>query len=98
MDAKDPKDEDPSLERLRDLKELCRVWGPFEADVVKSFLESNGIGCLVRGRAVPFVYPFTVDGMAEFKVFVQEKDYETAKELMAAMPSPEEESGPEEAR
>jgi hypothetical protein len=98
MDPKEPKDEDPERERTRDLKELCRVWGPFEADIVKSFLESNGINCLVRGRAVPFVYPFTVDGMAEFKIFVQEKDYETAKELVAAMPPPEDEDGPERPR
>jgi len=83
----------------KDLKELCLVWGPFEADVIKSFLESNGISCLIRGRMVPFVYPFTIDGMAEFKVFVQEKDLETAKELMAAMPTPDaDKDGPEEPR
>jgi hypothetical protein len=48
---------------------------------------------------VPFVYPFTVDGLAEFKIFVQEKDYEKAKELMASRPAPDEdEGGPEEPR
>jgi hypothetical protein len=83
----------------KDLKELTTVWGPFEADVVKGFLESNGISCLVRGRMVPFVYPFTVDGMAEFKIFVREKDFETARELMAAMPAPgDDKGGPEEPR
>ncbi|MGA2362649.1 MAG: DUF2007 domain-containing protein [Candidatus Aminicenantales bacterium] len=89
---KPEQDEDAAL----DLKELCRVWGPFEADVVKSFLESNGITCLIRGRMVPFVYPFTVDGLAEFKIFVQEKDLETARALMASMPAPDEGGGPEE--
>jgi hypothetical protein len=86
-------DQDPDM--TSDLKELCRVWGPFEADVVKSFLENNGITCLVRGRTVPWIYPFTVDGLAEFMVFVQEKDFETAKELMAGRPAPDEEGGPE---
>jgi hypothetical protein len=89
---KPERDEDAAL----DLKELCRVWGPFEADVVKSFLESNGITCLIRGRMVPFVYPFTVDGLAEFMIFVQAKDLETAKGLMASIPAPGEGGGPEE--
>jgi hypothetical protein len=98
MDEKEPKDKDRSPDRELDLKELCTVWGPFEADVVKSFLESNGIRCLIRGRMVPFVYPFTVDGLAEFKIFVQEADFETAKELLAAMPPPEDGGGPEQLR
>jgi hypothetical protein len=78
---------------MADLKELCRVWGPFEADVVKSFLESNGISCLVRGRMAPGVYPLTVDGLAEFTIFVQQKDVEVAKELMASRPRPDDEGG-----
>jgi hypothetical protein len=77
-----------------DLAEVARVIGPFEADLIKNFLESHGIGSLVRGRTAPFVYPFTVDGLAEFKVFVQEKDLEKARELIAAMPVPDGEEGP----
>ncbi len=95
MDEKDPKDKGAEPDRTLDLKELCRVWGPFEADVVKSFLESNGIRSLVRGRMFPGVYPFTVDGLAEFKIFVEAGDFETAKELLASMPPPEGESGPD---
>jgi len=93
MDEKDPKDKGAEPDRTLDLKELCSVWGPFEADVVKSFLESNGIRSLVRGRMVPCVYPFTVDGLAEFKIFVEASDFETAKELLASMPPPEGENG-----
>jgi len=86
MDEKDPKDKGAEPDRTLDLKELCSVWGPFEADVVKSFLESNGIPCLIRGRMVPCVYPFTVDGLAEFRVFVGAGNFETAKELLASIP------------
>ncbi len=86
MDEK-PKKE-PPREENHDLKELCRVWGPFEAELIKNFLESHGIVALVRGRTAPFVYPLTVDGMAEFKVFVDEKDFESAKDLLASMPEP----------
>jgi len=96
MDGKEKKK--ALADETADLKELCRVWGPFEADLIKSFLEGHGISSIVRGRAVPFVYPLTVDGMAELKVFVQEKDLEMAKELLASRPVPDEESGSGETR
>jgi len=100
MDEKEPKDNKTggNAEQTLDLKELCRVWGPFEADVLKSFLESNGINCLVRGRTTPWIYPFTVDGLAEFVIFVQQKDFDTAKVLLADMPPPDGQDGPEEPR
>lgn len=78
-----------------DLVEVARVFGPFEADLIKNFLESHGIASIVRGRTAPFVYPFTVDGLAEFKVLVQKADREKAGELIAAMPAPDDEEGPE---
>jgi hypothetical protein len=43
----------------------------------------------------PFIYPFTVDGLAEFKVLVQKRDLEKARDLIAAMPSPEGGEDPE---
>jgi len=89
MDEKEDGPKNPEPENPLDLRELCRVWGPFEADVIKSFLEGHGISCLVRGRMVPFVYPFTVDGLAEFKVFVRGEDFETARELLASRPAPD---------
>jgi ribosomal protein L25 (general stress protein Ctc) len=84
---KRPPDEDA------DLAEAARVFGPFEADLIKNFLESHGIISIIRGRTAPFVYPLTVDGMAEFKVMVQESDLEKAKDLLASMPEADEENG-----
>ena len=78
-----------------DLVEVARVYGPFEADLIKSFLEGHGIASIVRGRTAPFVYPLTVDGLAEFKVMVQQEDLEKAHELISAMPSPNTEEEPE---
>jgi hypothetical protein len=78
-----------------DLVEVTRVFGPFEADVITSFLGGHGIASIVRGRTAPFIYPFTVDGLAEFKVLVATTDAEKARELIAAMPSPDDEEGPE---
>ena len=78
------------------LAEAARVYGPFEADLIKSLLEGHGIVSIVRGRTAPFVYPFTVDGLAEFKVLVQETDLEKARGLISAMPAPDDEEGPGE--
>lgn len=89
MDEKPLKDDEDF--DTKDLKELCRAWGPIEAELVKTFLAAHGIESLVRGRTVPFVYPFTVDGMAEFKIFVREADFTVARELMASMPADDDE-------
>lgn len=78
-----------------DLVEVTRVFGPFEADLIRSLLEGHGIASIIRGRMAPFVYPFTLDGLAEFKVLVQGTDLEKARELIAAMPAPDDEQEPE---
>ena len=75
------KKEKKSEEDLK-LKELHKVWGPVEADVIKSFLESNGISCLLRGKVVQSVHPFSADGLGEIKIFVSKKDYALAKKLL----------------
>jgi hypothetical protein len=80
-----------------DLVEVARVYGPFEADLIKNFLESHGIASIIRGRTAPFVYPLTVDGMAEFKVLVPASDAAKARELVAAGPAPDDGSGPADA-
>ncbi len=64
------------------LKEVCRIWGPVEAEVIKSFLKSNGITCLLRGNVVLSVHPFSVDGLGEIRILVPDKDYTSAKELL----------------
>jgi hypothetical protein len=65
-----------------DLEEVARVWGLAEADVIKSFLESNGIACIFRGRVVPSIYPLATDGMGEIRILVKAGDLETARELL----------------
>jgi len=92
----DEKDGPKGREADKDLREVTRAWGPMEAELVKNFLESHGISCLIRGRIVPFVYPITVDGLGEFKVFVQDKDFETAKALLMSRPEMGEDPPPED--
>jgi|APFre7841882590_1041340.scaffolds.fasta_scaffold84616_2 hypothetical protein len=84
MRENDKKDNDRPHD-LR-LKELTSVWGPAEAEVIKSFLESQGIPCIYKGRVVQSIHPFSVDGLGEIRIFVPEKDYETAKKLIETKP------------
>jgi hypothetical protein len=72
----------PKAERDMKLVELCRVMGPVEAEVIKNFLESQGIDCILQGQMVQAVYPILVDGLGEIRVLVAEKDFETATELL----------------
>jgi hypothetical protein len=91
----EPEEKDGPQGDAGDLVEVTRIFGPFEADLIKNFLESHGILSIIRGRTAPFVYPFTVDGLAEFKVLVQKEDREKAEELIAGRPAPDDKEGPE---
>lgn len=70
------------------LKEVRRVWGQPEAEIVKSFLENYGIRCVFLGQANLTTYPLTTDGMGEIKIMVAEEDYELAKKLLENIPEP----------
>ncbi len=71
------------------LKELKTVQGPVEAEVLKSFLESHGITCMMKGLVVQSVHAFSADGLGKIRIFVQEKDYSLARKLLEDK-SPEE--------
>jgi hypothetical protein len=96
MDDQEDHKKSPGPDKDLELEELCRVWGPFEADIIKSFLKSHGSPCLIRGRMAPFVYPLTVDGLAEFRILVPKKNLETARELLASRLVPGDEGGTKE--
>ena len=53
-----------------------------EARIIKSFLESNGIPCLMRANAAPSVHAFAVDGMGEVAILVWEDVASKARELI----------------
>jgi len=73
------------------LRELTRVMGPVEAEVIRTFLESQGIPCILRGQMAQSIYPFSVDGMGEIRIMVSEADHPLAKELLDQRPPKEEE-------
>ena len=65
-----------------DLVEAARVWELTEAEIIKGFLESQGIPCFFRGQILHSIYPIFVDGLGEIRIFVLKKDLETALELL----------------
>jgi ADP-ribose pyrophosphatase YjhB (NUDIX family) len=68
------------------LKELRSVWGQPEADIIKALLESHGIVSVFRGQIVHSIYPISVNGLGETKIFVLEEDYEAARSILDELP------------
>ncbi len=56
--------------------------GEAEAQVIKSLLESCDIPCLLESNAAPSVFAFTVDGMGQVKIKVDESRAEEAKKVI----------------
>jgi hypothetical protein len=83
IDDKDEKKKTDQREPGQKLKEVHRVWGMAEAEVIKSYLESQGIPCHFQSKVLHSVLPFTADGLGEIKIFVLEKDFELARELLS---------------
>jgi len=82
-------EQEPKTDKDMKLAELCRVNGPVEAEVIKNFLESQGIACILQGQMLQAIYPILIDGLAEIKVMVAERDLGAAMELVKAREKPE---------
>lgn len=80
MDTKE-SDSKNHLQNMK-LKEVHKVWGQTEAEIIKGYLESQGVPCLLQGRIYQSLYPFDVDGLGEIKILTSEEDYDLAKELL----------------
>ena len=78
----DKNDNDKIITPESHLKLVRSVWGPVEAEVIKSFLESQGIACILKGLVVQSIHTFSVNGLGETKIFVDEADYKLAKKLI----------------
>lgn len=64
------------------LIEVYRANGEAEANIVKGMLESNGIPSLLKSSAAPSVHVFTVDGMGEVRIMVDESVADEARKLI----------------
>ncbi len=86
QDSEEAETKPPSSDKTpgqeETLVELTRVWSLAEAEVIKSFLGTNGIFCLLKGQIVHSIYPFTMDGLGETIIMVLDKDLERARQLL----------------
>ncbi len=59
--------------------------GITEAEIIKSFLESNGIPVELRYESIGKVLGITTDGLGVVKIFVPEEKEEEAKKLIESV-------------
>ena len=69
------------MTKPKEMVEIYRAASEAEARIIKSFLESNGIPCLLKANAAPSVHAFAVDGMGEVAIMVWEDMAAKAREL-----------------
>jgi hypothetical protein len=65
--------------------EMVEVYrGPDDESLllIKGWLESQGMNCVVSSDLVHSVHPLTVDGLGEVRIFVSESDAERARQLI----------------
>ncbi len=67
-----------------EVKKWVQVWEdqPFRVEVVKSFLESNGIPTYLESEVVSSLHPFTQGPLGEVRVKVPEQMQEKAEKLL----------------
>lgn len=68
--------------KKEDLELVHIAQGEFEANVIKSHLESEGIPVLLEYEAIGRIYGITVDGLGMIKVLVPKKCAEEAKRII----------------
>ncbi|MFZ3071503.1 MAG: DUF2007 domain-containing protein [Anaerolineaceae bacterium] len=72
-------------DNLDDLVLIYLAKGRFAGEMVKSFLEAQGISVMLSQEAAGGVYGLTVGDLGAAEIFVHAKDEEKAKDLLQAM-------------
>ena len=58
--------------------------GQLQAELVRSFLQGSGIGCILRGEALSKTHGLTLDGLGRVEVLVARVDEDRARALIAS--------------
>ena len=65
-------------------QKLTETNGRMEADMLKSYLEAEGIQVeLIQEAIGHHIYPVTIDGLGRVELFVSKKQIKLAKEFLA---------------
>jgi len=67
------------------LVKISTIPGLLNAELIKMFLESKGIECLVSQESAGKALGLTVDGLGSAKIYVREDQEKEAEELLAAL-------------
>lgn len=70
------------MTKQRKMAAIYRAASEAEARIIKGFLESNGIPCLLKANAAPSVHAFAIDGMGQVDILVWEDIAGKARELI----------------
>ena len=70
------------MTKQRKMAAVYRATSEAEARIIKSFLESNGIPCLLKANAAPSVHAFAIDGMGQVDIMVWEDIADKARQLI----------------
>lgn len=68
-----------------DFVKVTEAQGITQAEIIKSFLESNGIPVELRYESIGKVLGITTDGLGVVKIFVPEEKEEEAKKLIESV-------------
>jgi len=63
---------------------IFRTWERTEAELIKGILEGHGITCMLSSDIAHTIYPFSMDGLGEIRIYVPEEKAEEAEELIKA--------------
>jgi len=65
-------------------EKLTETYGRLEADIIKSYLEAEGVQVELFQEAIGHhIYPVTIDGLGRVQVFVSKEQMVLARELVA---------------
>ena len=62
---------------------IAKTWMDSEASVIKSLLESYDIPCHHSSEILHILYPLTIDGLGEIRIYVPAPLAEEAKRILA---------------
>lgn len=71
---------------------VYKAQGEYQAQVVRARLEMAGIPVMIQSEAGS-VFPFTIDGIGEYRVAVPSEWEQSARDLLASPPEPPVEAG-----
>jgi hypothetical protein len=61
---------------------VFRTWQRTEAEMIKAILEKHGIQCMLSSDITHSVYPFTMDGLGEIRIYVPKEQVSEAQHII----------------